>query len=141
MDEFFGKIREDLMCLQYVAATRAKNALIIMPLLASEAWFSDNEFHYDTLPLEITEWLAKQEENSTGSETPYVSPKRSDVITSDDLSLVLSNDNSALSERQLISISPSSLETDEQTGYKKDTDKNKNFYDIVYSYIVEGKIR
>lgn len=128
MDEFFGKIREDLMCLQYVAATRAKNALIIMPLLASEAWFSDNEFHYDTLPLEITEWLAKQEENSTGSETPYVSPKRSDVITSDDLSLVLSNDNSALSERQLISISPSSLETDEQTGYKKDTDKNMPGY-------------
>lgn len=128
MDEFFGKVREDLMCLQYVAATRAKNALIIMPLLASEAWFSDYEFHYDTLPLEITEWLADQEKNSTGSDIPYVSPKRSDVITSDDLSVELSNVTSALSERQLISISPSSLETDEQTGYKKDTDENKPGY-------------
>lgn len=128
MDEFFGKLREDLMCLQYVAATRAKNALIIMPLLSDDAWFSDKEFHYDNLPQEITAWLAEQEKNSTSSEAPYVSPKRSDVITSDDLTAELSNDNSDLIGKQLFSITPSGLETDEKTGYKKDVDKKKPGY-------------
>lgn len=136
-DEAERKVLEDLMCLQYVAATRARNALIIMPVIdAKLCWFrfpkeeevivpseNDDLPEESKRPLRITDWLDKQKEAYEATEH---ASKTSEVDTSEsrnkktlaDLNKLKETDLK-LDDSQLVSITPSSLEKDFQTGYTK----------------------
>lgn len=122
-DEADHKSNEDLCCLQYVAATRAKNAVIILPNIKDNVWF--NAFDDpENDRINIIEWLTDQENLGVSSGTPAGSVISHDIIVLEDLNIKLSEDNSALTANQLISITPSGLELDMQTGYaKEDTAK------------------
>lgn len=113
---------EEAIRLQYVAATRAAHVLIIMPLVYGNtypnAWFSDEKYRYDSLP-EINEWIQDREKDTT----TYSLKDDSSVATGATITLgaLESNKKGAdinlLTERQLVSITPSGLEPKGVTGY------------------------
>ena len=56
---------EEAVRLQYVAATRAAHALIIMPVIGNaDAWFTNAAYNYDSLPVAN---VKKVEDNAAGS--------------------------------------------------------------------------
>lgn len=121
---FAGKEEMDEMIrLQYVAATRAEHALIIMPALKSRTWFTDPAYDYDNLD-DINVWSANQKANTVPSGLIGATDGLDKTIRLSNLEAELSNDNSSLCGMQLVNISPSGLELDMQTGYaKEDTGK------------------
>ncbi len=113
---------EEAIRLQYVAATRAAHALIIMPVVFGNtypnAWFSDLKYGYDALP-DVTAWLSDRENDTkTYALEAYSSTSSRKTI---DLHQLEANretaDISKLSEKQLLSITPSGLEPNVVTGY------------------------
>lgn len=113
---------EEAIRLQYVAATRAAHALIIMPIVFGNtypnAWFSDLKYGYDGLP-DVTAWLSDRE-NDTKTYTLEADSSTSSR-KSIDLHQLEANrgtaDISKMSEKQLVSITPSGLEPNVVTGY------------------------
>lgn len=116
MEEAKRKTAEDLMCLQYVAATRAKNALIIMPQIKGNVWFSSPIFDYENLDC-IRKWIKKQQTSATGTEDVKEDKTRENTIVLDNLADELAKDSSALADKSIVSITPSGLELEMQTGY------------------------
>lgn len=141
-EEAVNKVKADLMCLQYVAATRARNALIIMPIVdAKPCWFrfpkeeeviipGENEElpEESKSPLIITDWLDKQKEAYEATEHASEPSGASTSVSKNKKTLAdlgkLKEADLKLDDSQLISITPSSLEKDFQTGYTK---KEKGF--------------
>lgn len=141
-EEAVNKVKADLMCLQYVAATRARNALIIMPIVdAKPCWFrfpkeeeviipGENEElpEESKSPLRITDWLDKQKEAYEATEHASEPSGASTSVSKNKKTLAdlgkLKEADLKLDDSQLISITPSSLEKDFQTGYTK---KEKGF--------------
>ena len=113
---------EESIRLQYVAATRAAHALIIMPLIYGKtypnAWFSDDVYRYDSLP-DVNEWIHDREADAKSY--PIATSTASAAHIKYDLQNLEVNkaaaDISKLSESQLISITPSGLEPAGVTGY------------------------
>ena len=116
MEEAKRKTAEDLMCLQYVAATRAKNALIIMPQIKGNVWFSSPIFDYDNLEC-IRKWIKKQQTSATGTEDAKEDKTRENTIVLDNLADELAKDSSDLADKSIVSITPSGLELEMQAGY------------------------
>ena len=105
--------------LEYVAATRAEHALIIMPALIEEAWFTDPVYEYDSLP-DINGWMKIQKTNTIPTDLINNAYTTGSSIRLSDLSAEIIKVNSQLKACQQISISPSDLESGEQTGYGTD---------------------
>lgn len=113
---------EESIRLQYVAATRAAHALIIMPLIYGRtypnAWFSDEIYRYDSLP-DVNEWIHDREADAKSY--PIAPLTSSATHIKYNLQNLEANksaaDISKLSESQLISITPSGLEPEGVTGY------------------------
>lgn len=102
--------------LEYVAATRAEHALILMPTQKESAWFTDPVFDYDNLD-DIVNWLKTQQANNVpASLIPDAGASVASIRLSD-LSAETIKDNTPLKTCQFISITPSSLEVGGQTGY------------------------
>lgn len=109
--------------LQYVAATRAAHALIIMPVVFGNtypnAWFSDKIYHYDSLK-DVNEWIAERENDTKTYNLKSASSGISNVRFT--LKQLESNKASVnldiLSKRQLVSITPSGLEPAGVTGFQ-----------------------
>lgn len=112
--------------LEYVAATRAEHALIIMPPLNEDAWFTDPVYEYDSLP-DINDWMALQKANTIPADLNNNAYTSGSSIRLSDLSKETIKDNSQLETCQQITISPSDLESGELTGYGED-DKDKPGY-------------
>lgn len=113
---------EEAIRLQYVAATRAAHALIIMPIVFGKtypnAWLSDPKYSYDSLP-DVKAWLTDRE-NDTKTYTLEADSAASSRKTLDLHQLEAyreTADISKLTEKQLVSISPSGLESNAVTGY------------------------
>ncbi len=144
-DKSVEKVAEDLTCLEYVAATRARNALIIMPRVAGteNCWFifPKEEQEAVAVPVEndeqpeesktltiITDWLDKQKEAYEATEHASEPSGASTSVSKNKKTLAdlgkLKEADLKLDDSQLISITPSSLEKDFQTGYTK---KEKGF--------------
>ena len=107
---------------QYVAATRAAHALIIMPEVYGNcyphAWFTDSRYEYDSLP-DINEWVMRRngdanayELSSANALTAHVSLNLSELEKNK-----ANADVSNLTENRKISITPSGLEPKGTTGY------------------------
>ena len=113
---------EESIRLQYVAATRAAHALIIMPLIYGKtypnAWFSDEIYRYDSLP-DVNEWIRDREADAKSY--PIASSTSSATHKKYNLQNLEANkasaDISKLLESQLISVTPSGLEPEGVTGY------------------------
>ena len=113
---------EEAIRLQYVAATRAAHALIIMPIVFGKtypnAWFSDPKYNYDSLP-DVKAWLTDRE-NDAKTYTLEADSAASSRKTLDLYKLEehrAAADISKLTEKQLVSITPSGLEPNVVTGY------------------------
>lgn len=116
----YDEEREEAIRLEYVAATRAAHALIIMPPEKEGVWFTNKVYDYDNLPT-INAWLEKREaDTSTYSleEDELVTEKSSYNLK--ELETNLKNaDTQNLSQQKLVSITPSGLEPSGTTGYNK----------------------
>lgn len=109
---------DEAIRLQYVAATRAAHALIIMPYINKNAWFTDERYQYDSLP-DVNEWIHDREADpktytlkssaSSAKTATYNLKRLEDNKATADLS--------KLSENQLVSVTPSGLEPAGVTGY------------------------
>ena len=128
-EEAEKKVKEDLMCLQYVAATRARNALIIMPKMSKSCWFRFSQDGKVVAPGEeddetyilpdITNWLEDHKATCQAA-TPDPEPSEAEENKKTLADLIkLKEAGLKLNDAQLISITPSSLEKDFQTGYTK----------------------
>ncbi|MCR5590137.1 MAG: PD-(D/E)XK nuclease family protein, partial [Lachnospiraceae bacterium] len=104
--------------LQYVAATRAAHALIIMPAVYQEAWFTNEIYDYDSLP-DINAWIDERENDATDYNPASLNPASAHATLN--LQALEANKASAdiekLSESRLASITPSGLEVEGLTGY------------------------
>ncbi len=113
---------EEAIRLQYVAATRAAHALIIMPVVVGRgtpnAWFSAPAYQYDKLP-DINAWIKERVEDPAGSSVAGGSAASNySSINLHDLETQKAAANlSKMGEVQLISITPSGLEPEGRTGY------------------------
>ena len=110
---------EDLLCLEYVAATRARNALIIMPVITNNVWFTNEIYDYSSMK-DIRTWMNTRSEVT--SEEEITEETKDNTFNWDDLAKALENerakDNSSLSDATIVSITPSGLElSNMQTGY------------------------
>lgn len=74
---------EEAIRLEYVAATRAAQALIIMPKCAVKAtpWFSDPAYHYDSLP-DITDWITSHKKQDVQAESASTQSVSSQPVAS-----------------------------------------------------------
>ena len=118
MKQVYNEETEEAIRLQYVASTRAAQALIIMPVIAGTPWFTRPEYGYDSLP-DANEWL-KCREADTSKYTLKTSAgiESHPIQTLADLEKNLNAaDITAMSEAQITSITPSSLEPAGVTGY------------------------
>ncbi len=113
--------------LEYVAATRAEHALILMPPQKEAAWFTDPVYDYDNLN-DILGWLQNQKANNVPPSLIADAGTSSISIRLSDLSAETAKDYSPLKACQFISITPSSLEIGGQTGYTT-SEKDKPGYD------------
>jgi len=113
---------EEAVRLQYVAATRAAHALIIMPVIYGQglpnAWFTDERYRYDTLP-EINDWLAARAADPASY--PLCEERGAHSLGKIDLKRLEENkaaaDFSELGRKRMVSITPSGLEPAGVTGY------------------------
>ena len=122
--------------LQYVAATRAAQALIIMPNLLNprfgSTWFSNSAYDYDFLPDILEDWLSIHEppksnvDPSVGAIQSAPKEDSNPSTTTPDLDTLYQNKKSAnngLTEPLMISITPSELEDESiKTGCKQPTE-------------------
>lgn len=109
---------EEAIRLQYVAATRAAHALIIMPRINQNAWFTNEIYQYDSLP-DINEWIRNREADTK----TYTLRSAKSSVGSATYNLQRLEDNKAsadiskLSVKQLVSVTPSGLEPEGISGY------------------------
>lgn len=111
---------EEAIRLQYVAASRAAHALIIMPRATAKnvPWFSDGAYDLDA-KADILKWLDDRD-NDTKTYTVESAGKSAShpVVKLCELaSNIASTDIAGLSEKQLTSITPSGLEPEGVTGF------------------------
>ena len=104
---------EELIRLQYVAATRAAQALIILPAIEITSWFSNAVYDYNSLD-DINEWLkdketaAGQSGDNSSEDSPSTSVSIHKVCLSD-LCELKGKVSAELSDMQRINIAPSEL--------------------------------
>ena len=120
---------EESIRLQYVAATRAAHALIIMPVASSrnEPWFTKKEFRYDNLP-DVRAWLEEREADSTKYPLKTAtSATNHKLLNLGNLETNLATaDMASLAKNQTTSITPNGLEPAGVTGYSpQDAGYNK----------------
>lgn len=122
LKQAYTEDRDESVRLQYVAATRAAHALIIMPAIQKDAWFTKDVYDYKCLP-DINKWL---KDRNADTKTYDLANETEKEEANDNLSALEKNkekaDSDSLSEKQLISITPSELERPGVTGYSA-TDK------------------
>lgn len=110
--------------LQYVAATRAANALIIMPLVKGRslpnAWFSDKHYRYDQLP-SVNQWIEdRNADTNVYQHASLTAGTSGGYITLNDLANNLKRTKLVkLAKSNVVSITPSKLEPDMLTGLAK----------------------
>lgn len=106
--------------LQYVAATRAAHALIIMPVISgrnSSPWFTEQAYQYDSLR-NIRQWMEERKEDSTEYLLQEDAEKERPIMKQAQLQEnLLSTEVEGLTEEISISIMPSGLEPKGVTGY------------------------
>ncbi len=110
---------EEAIRLQYVAATRAAHALIIMPVISkADAWFSDKAYGYDQLPT-INEKLSGLTASAATASSGAVSASRTLKLADLEANKVaLGQDYSEqLSVKSVFSVTPSGMEASGVTGY------------------------
>ena len=111
---------EEAIRLQYVAATRAAHALIIMPVATSRntPWFTDMAFDLPKKP-NINDWINdRNQDTNSYSVISSVTSARHQTIKLEDLTANLAGASlTSLSEVQATSITPSGLESSGVTGY------------------------
>ena len=105
---------EEFVRLQYVAATRAAHALIIMPAWKEGTWFTDEHYHYDSLQ-DIRWWLQWRQEDDVTARKKRI--KENETLTLEDLKKHLENRDPDMDRTEMIRISPSQLEGDGLSGY------------------------
>ncbi len=136
---------EDLLCLEYVAATRARNALIIMPVITNNVWFTNEIYDYSSMK-DIRTWMSTRSEVT--SEEEITEETKDNTFNWDDLAKALENerakDNSSLSDATIVSITPSGLElkiqtgyTTKETGYKEELRPANNVFGTVMHRVFE----
>ncbi len=108
--------------LQYVAATRAAHALIILPRIYSktyrDVWFSNDAYKYDDLP-DIGEWINKATEKEKLCEASADEDIKHEVIRLRDLSFDISNDTfENMGRRKILNVNPSDFESAGVTGFR-----------------------
>jgi len=107
--------------LQYVAATRAANALIIMPVVKGKgfpnAWFSDKRYRYDALP-SINQWIDdRKADANVYQHASSTSGTAGGYVTLNDLAANLKKAKiDKLTKSSVVSITPSGLEPGRSTG-------------------------
>ncbi len=118
LKQAYSEEREEAIRLQYVAATRAAHALIIMPKFQKNAWFTDECYDYDSLP-DMKQWLTDREGDtkkydlvSEKSEKEKIMLNLNDLESNKEVTGVME-----LSDKQLTGITPSGLEPAGITGY------------------------
>ncbi len=109
---------EELARLEYVAATRAAHALIIMPEISKKSWFTDQAFNYESLR-DINEWIDERKVNEIiSASVPKSKENTKTTISRDTLnSNRIGLDISLINANRLVSISPSQLEATGVSGY------------------------
>lgn len=138
---------EEAIRLQYVAATRAAHALIIMPVCSSRnvPWFTDAAYELAMKP-DICTWLKERDEDTTvypviGAGASATHP----VVKLEDLEANLAAaDFTQLTENQITSITPSGLEPAGVTGcdardaeYVKENRPSGNVFGTVMHRVYE----
>ena len=123
---------EENIRLQYVAATRAANALIIMPYIdkpvgkkveelepweeLKKPWFESKEYcSYDG---EIRRWMSAYSNENVIKEEPESPLDKAKKRRSDLLDAIATTNMEALKSARTVNINPSGLETNDVTGYK-----------------------
>lgn len=111
---------EEAIRLQYVAATRAAQALIIMPVASKSTtpWFTKKEYKYTELP-DVNAWLKGREADPVKyALTNNSTTQAHEVLTLEDLAeSARKTDVTTLTGIQMTSITPSGLEPAGVTGY------------------------
>ena len=111
---------EEAIRLQYVAATRAAHALIIMPVATSRntPWFTDKAYNLSA-KTDIKDWItARAQDTKTYSIISTATSATHTTLKLDDLASNLAAASiTKLSEKQATSITPSGLEPAGVTGY------------------------
>lgn len=120
---------EEAIRLQYVAATRAAHALIIMPVAAAKSvpWFTDFAYGYHNLK-DIDEWItARKEDETVYPLNGKTASSNHRIIRLDELQMNMKAANLIeMTKKQCISITPSGLEPAGMTGYNpKDLEYHK----------------
>lgn len=112
---------EEQIRLEYVAATRAANALIIMPPIKDNAWFTSEAYSYNDLreSHDIKKWIEDRNSGDDsfcdGGANACSDKKR---VTYEELKDNIKDaDMTELQQKQYISLTPSSLEKTGVTGY------------------------
>ncbi|QWT52778.1 UvrD-helicase domain-containing protein [Eubacterium sp. MSJ-33] len=127
LDQAYREETEEAIRLQYVAATRAAQALIIMPALGNNVWFSNPAYGYDKLP-DIQTWLS---ERAGDAAVKIDAERRPASVTNKncaDLQVQVAlkdamQDGNPYAENTLTSITPSGLEAPVSTGYASGKDE------------------
>ena len=137
--------RQEAVRLQYVAATRAAHALIIMPAIRENVWFSDRKYFYDSLPdinVRLKEKISDAKTYQLESDSMSVGCEIKNL--QDLMDNKASADLSKLSEKRIVSITPSLLESGGVTGlspadkgYKKEVRPGGNVFGTVMHRVYE----
>lgn len=127
LDQAYREETEEAIRLQYVAATRAAQALIIMPALGNNVWFSNPAYGYDKLP-DIQAWLRERASDAAVKIDAESSPASVANKNCADLQAQVAlidamQDGNAYAENTLTSITPSGLEAPGSTGYASGKDE------------------
>ena len=122
-EEIYTSAGEDEMAeavrLQYVAATRAAQALIFMPEIRKEVWFSDPGYHLEELP-DILEWMTLREQEGVTVAEEETETKKG-ILTLQNLRTHVSAMPLAdMQKADTLTVSPSQLEGDGITGFTPD---------------------
>lgn len=146
LEQVYREETEEALRLQYVAATRAAHALIIMPVIKNtKAWFTEPEYGYDTLT-DINAWLKEREADTAVYDVVSAdSGIKHEIVTLAELAENLGNaDKEQLSAAQLTSITPSGLEPKGVTGYSygeegyvKENRPSANIFGLVMHRVYE----
>lgn len=118
--QVYREEEEEALRLQYVAATRAAHALIIMPVAgkSKKVWFTAPEYGYDTLP-DINLWLKNREADAKAYDVAAENAGVAhEIVTLADLeSHMKAANRERQSEMQIFDVNPSGLEHAGVTGY------------------------
>ena len=130
MQQAYDEETDEAIRLQYVAATRAAHALIIMPNNSKDPWFSAPEYDYENLK-PIQEWLEENADASlnAGDSAALADSKERSVLTLEDLTRnrdgafeTEAGNYGVLELRQQTSITPSGIEMKGSTGFSSGED-------------------